>query len=132
MGFDAELTLALNSNDGATRDRLLGHVHEDLRRIARAELSRHRRGDPLNTQALVNEAYLRLAGQHHVEWKNRAHFLGIAATVMRRFLVDYARAHDAERRGGKFRGRRNGFVPNLLSAPGGRRGGDRQDQDAVK
>ena len=91
MGFDAELTLALNSNDGAARDRLLGHVHEDLRRIARAELSRHRRGDTLNTQALVNEAYLKLFGGAAATFENRKHFFATAARAMRQVLIDHSR-----------------------------------------
>ncbi len=99
MGFDTELTLALNSNDGAMRDRLLGHVHEDLRRIARAELSRHRRGDTLNTQALVNEAYLKLFGGAAATFENRKHFFATAARAMRQVVIDYARAKLADCRG---------------------------------
>ena len=99
MGFDAELTLALNSNDGAARDRLLGHVHEDLRRIARAELARHRRGDTLNTQALVNEAYLKLFGGAAANFENRKHFFATAARAMRQVVIDYARAKLADCRG---------------------------------
>ena len=112
MGFDAELTLALNSNDGAARDRLLGHVHEDLRRIARAELSRHRRGDTLNTQALVNEAYLKLFGGAAATFENRKHFFATAARAMRQVVIDYARAKLADCRGsGAFAGCHVGISP---------------------
>lgn len=90
----------VRNGDPAVVDQLVSALHDELRVIAARYLRRERGNHTLQPTALVNEAYLRLAGQHHVEWKNRAHFLGIAATVMRRFLVDYARAHDAERRGG--------------------------------
>ena len=83
MGFDAELTRALNSDDHAARERLLGLVHEDLRRIARAELARHRRGETLNTQALVNEAYLKLFGQSGGgDYASRKHFFATAARAL--------------------------------------------------
>ena len=99
MGFDAELTRALNDDDSAARDRLLGVVHDDLRRIARAELSRHRRGETLNTQALVNEAYLKLFGGASASYENRKHFFATAARAMRQIVIDYARAKVAECRG---------------------------------
>ncbi|MBL0029880.1 MAG: sigma-70 family RNA polymerase sigma factor [Rhodanobacteraceae bacterium] len=100
MGFDAELTRALNSDDHAARERLLGLVHEDLRRIARAELARHRRGETLNTQALVNEAYLKLFGQSGGgDYASRKHFFATAARAMRQIVIDYARARVAECRG---------------------------------
>lgn len=99
MGFDAELTQAMNSDDRVARDRLLGAIHEDLRRIARAELARHRRGDTLNTQALVNESYLKLFGGAAASFENRKHFFATAARAMRQIVIDHARAHLAECRG---------------------------------
>jgi len=99
MSFDADLTSALNSRDTGERDRLLGLVHEDLRRIAHAELGRHKRGDTLNTQALVNEAYLKLFGGQSANFENRKHFFATAARAMRQIVVDYARARLADCRG---------------------------------
>lgn len=99
MGFDAELTSALNSGNADERDRLLGIVHEDLRRIARAELARHRRGETLNTQALVNEAYLKLFAGAAASFENRKHFFATAARAMRQIVIDYARARLADCRG---------------------------------
>ncbi len=75
-------------------------VYEDLRRIARAELGRHRRGETLNTAALVNEAYLKLYGQCAPSFENRRHFYATAARAMRQVVIDYARARLADRRGG--------------------------------
>jgi RNA polymerase sigma factor (TIGR02999 family) len=74
-------------------------VLAELRRLARSYMRGERRDHTLQTSALVNEAYLRLIGQH-VEWQNRAHFVGVAARAMRRVLVDHARAKHARRHGG--------------------------------
>ena len=63
-------------------------------------MKRERPGHSLQTSALVNEAYLRLMGEHGVDWKNRAHFFGVSAQIMRRVLVDHARNRDAQKRGG--------------------------------
>lgn len=81
-------------------DRLTALLYEDLRRIAHGRLSRERRGHTLDTVALVNEAYLRLADHTRVEWQSRGHFLAVAAVSMRRILLDYAKARRAQRRGG--------------------------------
>jgi RNA polymerase sigma-70 factor, ECF subfamily len=75
-------------------------VYEDLRRIARRRLRAKRRGHSLVPTALVHEAYLRLLALRRLEWQNRAQFFAIAARVMRRILVDHARVHDADKRGG--------------------------------
>jgi len=75
-------------------------VYEELRRLARGYLSRERSDHTLQATALVHEAYLRLADQTQLTWKDRAHFYGIAARLMRRILVDHARAHNAVKRGG--------------------------------
>lgn len=75
-------------------------VEAELRRLARAYMGRERRGHTLQTTALVNEAFLRLTGARQVRWQDRAHFLGISARLMRRVLVDHARARGYRKRGG--------------------------------
>ena len=79
---------------------LLPLVYAELRRIAHRQLAAEAVGHTLNTTALVHEAYLKLKDQTHAEWVNREQFFAIAARVMRRILVDYARKHWAQRRGG--------------------------------
>jgi RNA polymerase sigma factor (TIGR02999 family) len=81
--------------------RLMPLIYEELRRRA-AEYLRHERPDhTLQATALVHEAYLRLIDQNRVDWKTRAHFCGVAAQLMRRVLLEHARGHNAEKRGGK-------------------------------
>ncbi len=80
--------------------RLMPLVYAGLRRPARNYLQRERADHTLQPTALVHEAYLRLTDQTRVTWQNRAHFYGIAAQMMRRILVDHARTHTAEKRGG--------------------------------
>jgi RNA polymerase sigma factor (TIGR02999 family) len=80
--------------------RLLEAVQGELRKVAAAYMRRERAGHTLQPTALVNEAYLRLADQRHVQWQSRGHFFGIAASLMRRILVDHARKREASRRGG--------------------------------
>ena len=75
-------------------------MHDELRRIARRCLAGERGGHSLQATALVNEAYLRLIDARHVDWHNRTHFLAIAARLMRRILVDVARAKGYHKRGG--------------------------------
>ena len=75
-------------------------VHAELRRIARRCMAGERKGHSLQATALVNEAYLRLIDVQHVDWQNRAHFLAMSARLMRRILVDYARAKGYQKRGG--------------------------------
>lgn len=81
-------------------DDLLPLVYSELHRQAAAYLRRERPNHTLQTTALVNEAYLKLIDQRHVEWKSRGHFFAIAAQVMRRILVDHARTRHREKRGG--------------------------------
>jgi len=98
-----EVTLLLNELEGGNRgvtDRLLGLVYSELKNIARGQLHRERKDHTLNTTALVHEAYLNLVGQDRVKWKNRSHFLGVAAQAMRRILLNYARDRKALKRGG--------------------------------
>lgn len=75
-------------------------VYEELRRLARNYLARERGDHTLQATALVHEAYIRLADQTRLGWKDRAHFYGIAARLMRQILVDHARKHNAQKRGG--------------------------------
>jgi RNA polymerase sigma-70 factor, ECF subfamily len=81
-------------------DRLLPLVYAELRRIAGRYMRRERGDHTLQPTALVNEAYMRLVDQRDKNWQNRAHFFGIAASMMRRILVDYARSHGYAKRGG--------------------------------
>ena len=81
-------------------DRLIPLVYDELHTLASRYLSRERRDHTLQTTALVNEAYLKLAGPREVDWQSRAHFFGIAAQLMRRILVDHARRDQRVKRGG--------------------------------
>ena len=87
-----ELLLAWNAGDGQALDRLMPLVHGELHRLARRYMASQRAGHPLQTTALVNEAYLRLVDSSRVRWQNRAHFFAVSAQLMRRILVDFARA----------------------------------------
>jgi RNA polymerase sigma factor (TIGR02999 family) len=98
----AQITRLLHdwrSGDREALDRLIPLVYDELRVIASRYMSREWRG-AIQTTALVNEAYMKLAGQHSVDWQNRAHFFAIAARVMRRILLDDARWRMREKRGG--------------------------------
>jgi RNA polymerase sigma factor (TIGR02999 family) len=95
-----ELLLELRSGRREVMDRLFPLVYEELRRIAHRALWSERTGHTLGTTGLVHEAYLRLADQTRLEYRDRAHFFGIAARAMRQILVDYARRHRAAKRGG--------------------------------
>jgi RNA polymerase sigma-70 factor (ECF subfamily) len=99
-GVVTELLAAWSAGDESARDSLMPLVYDELRRLARRQMRRERPGHTLQTTALVNEAYLRLAGQHPIEWRTRAHFFGMAAAMMRRILVDYARRRQYAKRGG--------------------------------
>jgi RNA polymerase sigma factor (TIGR02999 family) len=94
------LLLAWSEGEPAAADALMEAVYTDLRRMARGYLSRERSDHTLPPTALVHEAYVRLVDQRHVRWQNRAHFFAIAARVMRRILVDHARARASLKRGG--------------------------------
>ena len=89
-----------SGGDKEAPNRLMPLVYEELRQLARQYLQRERSDHTLQATGLVHEAYLRLVDQSSATWQNRAHFLGVAAQVMRRILVDYARSHRAEKRGG--------------------------------
>lgn len=81
-------------------EQLIPLVYRELHRLSRHYMKGERINHTLQTNALINEAYIRLTGNHHVDWKNRAHFFGTAATIMQRILVDHARTRDAQKRGG--------------------------------
>jgi RNA polymerase sigma-70 factor, ECF subfamily len=98
-----QLLVAWGEGDVAARDELMPLVYEELRRMAHRYMGRERTGHTLQTSGLVNEAYLRLIDQTQVQWQNRAHFFGIAAQMMRRILVDYARSRGYAKRGGDAR-----------------------------
>jgi RNA polymerase sigma-70 factor (ECF subfamily) len=99
-----EITVILRSLNAETSrdsvDALLPLVYDELHRQAHRYLRGERRNHTLQTTALINEAYLRLVGQQSVEWQNRAHFFGLAANMMRRILVDYAKTKHRIKRGG--------------------------------
>lgn len=95
-----ELLLAWRKGDAEALDRLVPVVYDDLRRVARNQLRNERREHSLQATALVNEAYLRLIEVKRIQWVDRAHFFAVAARLMRRILVDDARARRAAKRGG--------------------------------
>lgn len=102
MSFQPEDILeawAAGSADPERHKHALGVVYNELIKIARAELAKHRRGGTLDTRALVNEAYLKLFGGLPRSYENRKHFYATAAVAMRQVVVDYARHRLAERRG---------------------------------
>src|SRR5262245_52995171 len=89
----------LRDGDANALDQLVPLIHTELRRIARDQMRRERAGHTLQATALAHEAYLRLVRLENQDWRDRGHFLGVAAAVMRRLLIDHARKHGAERRG---------------------------------
>src|SRR5918997_1524507 len=95
-----QLLSAWSGGDQSALDRLIPLVEAELRRLAHRFISRERPGHTLQTTALVNEAYLRLVGQRNAQWENRAQFFAIAARMMRRILIDHARALNYVKRGG--------------------------------
>jgi RNA polymerase sigma factor (TIGR02999 family) len=90
----------LDGGDQAALERLVPLVYEELRRIAEGQLRRERPGHTLQPTALVHEVYVRMVGQEHAGYHDRAHFLAIAAHAMRKILIDHARGRNAAKRGG--------------------------------
>ena len=90
----------LSEGRAGALDRLMPIVYDKLRRIAHTQLRGERPDHTLTTTALVNEAYLKLVNVRQVEWRDRAHFFAMAARLMRRILIDYARGRQREKRGG--------------------------------
>jgi RNA polymerase sigma-70 factor (ECF subfamily) len=95
-----ELLIAWSDGRREALDDLMPIVYADLRRVAAGYMRREAAGHALQPTALVHEAYVRLVDQKQVKWRNRAHFFGVAAVLMRRILVDHARRRRAEKRGG--------------------------------
>ncbi|MDQ3546551.1 MAG: sigma-70 family RNA polymerase sigma factor [Verrucomicrobiota bacterium] len=91
-----------SKGDRGAAERLMPLIYDELRQIARGYLRRERADHTLQATGLVHEAYLRLVDQTGASWQNRAQFFGVAASVMRRVLVDHARRHRAEKRGGNW------------------------------
>lgn len=104
MRSDADITALLvdwGHGDQSALDKLLPLVERELHRLAHSYMRRENPDHTLQTTALINETYLRLVDQRKVEWQNRAHFFGIAAQIMRRILLNYARDQNRQKRGGK-------------------------------
>lgn len=102
---DGEVTIllqAIKSGDASAANRLMPLVYKDLHRLARSYMGRERIDHTLQPTALINEAYLCLA-HDDIDWQNREHFIAVAANVMRRILVDYARNRLTEMRGGRLK-----------------------------
>ena len=95
------LLIEWGQGDKAALDRLTPLVYDEIRRIAHRYVQREREGQTLQTTALVNEAYLRLAGATNISWQNRAHFYAVTAQVMRRILIDHARRRHYVKHGGE-------------------------------
>jgi len=102
-GEITELLLAWSGGEASALDKLIPLVYAELRRLAHRYMRNQPLDHTLGTSALINEAYLRLIDSSRVRWQDRAHFLAVSAQVMRRILVDYARARKAQRRGGEWR-----------------------------
>jgi RNA polymerase sigma factor (TIGR02999 family) len=96
----SQLLAAWTNHDSAARDALLPIVYDELHRLAHHYMRGERREHTLQTTALVNEAYIRLVDLDRMQWRDRAHFFAMAATLMRRILVDYARERSRDKRGG--------------------------------
>jgi RNA polymerase sigma factor (TIGR02999 family) len=96
----AQLLADWAAQDPKALDRLVPLVYDELRRLAHYHMHGERAGHTLQTTALVNEVYLRLAGIKGLQWRDRAHFFAMAGTLMRRVLVDYARQQKRDKRGG--------------------------------
>ncbi len=99
----SQVTLLLRSwrdGDQAALEKLTPIVYSELHRIAHHYMLRERADHTLQTSALVNEAYLRLVDARSVDWKNRAHFFAVSSILMRRILVDFARSHASQKKGG--------------------------------
>src|ERR1700751_5662677 len=105
MSETHEVTLllsALSQGDRNAASKLVPVVYGELRRLAGGYMRRERQDHTLQATALVHEAYLKLIEQRSVNWQSRAHFFGVAAQLMRSILIDHARGHLRQKRGGKF------------------------------
>lgn len=102
VGQVTMLLNAMNHGDATASEKLLDLVYKELHLLAKRYMRHERPDHTLQPTALINEAYIRMVG-NGADWQNRQHFIGVAANVMRRVLVDHARAHNAGKRGGDFR-----------------------------
>ena len=116
-GSATRLLLEYSTGNRASLDEMLPLVYDELHRLAARYLGHERVGHTLQPTALVHEAYLRLINQRRVDWRNRAHFLGVAAGAMRRILLNHARDRSAAKRGGG----REQVSLSLVEAAGGQR-----------
>src|SRR5580658_7626190 len=119
-GQSAEVTDLLRAWNGGNRaalDQLSPVVYDELRRIARRYMRNERAGNSLQTTALVNEAWLRLIDVHNVGWQDRLHFFAVSAQMMRRILVDAARARASNKRGGQLKRIDHSTAVNLDQIP---------------
>lgn len=106
MPETSEITLWLKdwaAGDRAALDRLMPAIYAEMRRLARSRMKHEQADNSLQATALINEAYLKLVNVGDVDWKDRAHFFAVAAQIMRRIVVDAARARSAVKRGGAAR-----------------------------
>jgi RNA polymerase sigma factor (TIGR02999 family) len=113
------LLRAWSEGDPSAPEKLTPLIYAELRRLAKRSMSRENPQHTLETGALINEAYLRLADWKNAKWENRAHFYGVASQIMRRVLVDYARARGYQKRGGGLRpvSLDEAMVPSAERAP---------------
>ena len=95
-----QMLIELTDGNQEVVNQILPHIYDELKRLSSSYLRRERADHTLQPTALVHEAYMKLVDQKRVQWQNRAHFFGIAAQVMRRILMDHARKHQADKRGG--------------------------------
>lgn len=112
-----QLLVDWQAGSGDALDKLMPVVYEELRRLARHYLQQERANHTLQATALVHEAYVRLVDHANISWQGRAHFFAVAARTMRRVLVDHARLHRAEKRGGGEAKLRLEDVPDLAAEP---------------
>ena len=120
------LLKAWGSGDAAALDQLTPLVYGELRRLARRYMRNERAGNTLQTTALVNEAYLRLVDAKRVAWQDRVHFFAVSAQMMRRILVDAARARGSAKRGGQVKRVNHSSAFNLDELPDVSTGRDRE------
>jgi RNA polymerase sigma-70 factor, ECF subfamily len=99
-GEITQILARIRAGERGAEERLIPLVYDELRRMAAHYMRLERSGHTLQSTALVHEAYVRLLGEGDIQWENHSHFFGVAAQMMRRILVDYARARKAEKRGG--------------------------------
>ncbi len=111
-----QILVDLGNGDRSAAKRLMPLVYDELRGLAARYMQQERAEHTLQATAIVHEAYLRLIDQSRVDWKGRAHFFAVAAEMIRRVLVDHARAHDAAKRGG---GARKVSLTDSAGAPEG-------------